>query len=88
MDDARRPFEQPGCQDPVVGKIVEARSVGGVSYAGVVRAVRYAGELGELFELGSPDDPGYRRLVLVADRATDLRELDALDDVARDGGPR
>jgi hypothetical protein len=58
----------------MIGRHVEITSTGGIVYGGRIRTIRAAGTLGELFELGS-DDPGYRRLVYVADRTTQIREL-------------
>jgi hypothetical protein len=45
-------------------------------YSGTVLSIRPDAELGELFELGSDDDPGYRRLVYVADRQAQIGDLD------------
>jgi hypothetical protein len=59
--------------DPLLGRRVEVRSVAGIAYYGVVRAIRRSGGLGELFELGS-DDAGYQRLVYVRDRADQVKE--------------
>lgn len=58
----------------MIGRRVEITSTGGIVYWGVVRAIRPAAELGELFELGS-EDPGYRRLVYVSDRTAQIREI-------------
>jgi hypothetical protein len=63
----------------MVGRNVEVRSGGGMCYYGIVRSVRAADGLGELFELGAPGDTGYQRLVYVADRAAQIRELKASD---------
>lgn len=60
----------------MIGKHVEIRSTGGIVYRGVVRIVRDAGNLGELFELASLDDPEYHRLVYVADRQAQIRKVD------------
>lgn len=60
----------------MVGKHVEICSTGGIVYRGVVRMVRDAGQLGELFELASLDDPAYRRLVYVTDRQAQIRKVD------------
>lgn len=57
----------------MIGRAVEIRSNGGIVYQGVVTAIRDGGELGELFELGSRTNPGYRRLVFVNDRVTQIQ---------------
>jgi hypothetical protein len=64
-------------QDPMLGRKVEVRSGAGMRYYGVVRSIRAADGLGELFELGASDDAAYQRLVYVADRSAQIRELDA-----------
>jgi hypothetical protein len=63
--------------DPLLGRRVEIGSVAGIRYRGVVRSIRDAGELGELFELGSDQDASYQRFVYVVDR---LVQVDLLED--------
>jgi len=60
----------------MVGRNVEVRSAAGICYYGVVRSIRAADGLGELFELGAPDDAGYQRLVYVADRSAQIRGIE------------
>jgi hypothetical protein len=64
--------------DPLLGRAVEIFSVNGMRYEGVVMAIRDRGELGELFELGSHDDPSYHRLVYVTDRLVQIRDLSTI----------
>lgn len=59
--------------DFLIGKHVEIRSVAGISYTGVVRAIAPDEGLGEIFELGSPTNPAYQRFVHVVDRAVQIR---------------
>lgn len=59
--------------DPLVGQNVEIRSAGGIAYHGIVRSIEPDDVLGELFELGSDDDPDYQRFVFVADRRIQIR---------------
>jgi hypothetical protein len=68
--------EGASLNDPMLGRHVEIRSVNGMAYSGVVDTIRDGGELGELFELGSRQDPRYRRLVYVVDRLVQIRHLD------------
>jgi len=71
----------------MIGRRVEILSTGGIQYFGIVRAIKDGGELGELFELGS-DDPEYRRLVYVVDRAAQIREIAADEGPAFEPAPR
>ena len=59
----------------MLGRVVEIHSVAGMVYDGVVRSIRPADELGELFELGSDSNPHYQRLIHVVDRAVQSREV-------------
>lgn len=61
--------------DPLIGRYVEIRSINGMPYRGVINTIRNQGELGELFELGSPQNPTYQRLVYVVDRPVQIRHL-------------
>jgi hypothetical protein len=61
--------------DPMLGRKVEVRSPAGIAYYGIVRSIRGANGLGELFELGSSDGADYQRLVYVIDRAAQIREV-------------
>ena len=75
-----RGFEvAPVKPDPMMGRHVEIRSAAGIVYRGVVKAIRDGGELGELFELGSPSDADYQRLVHVSDRFAQIAEVAAAD---------
>jgi hypothetical protein len=60
----------------MIGRRVVIHSTAGMLYSGTVLSIRPDAELGELFELGSDDDPGYRRLVYVADRQAQIGDLD------------
>ena len=62
--------------DPMLGVMVEIRSVAGIAYYGVVRSVRDAGELGEIFELGSETNEQYQRFIHVVDRLVQIQEID------------
>jgi hypothetical protein len=64
---------------PLLGCSVEIKSMNGIAYTGVVNSIRDGGELGELFELGSAQDPNYRRLVYVVDRLTQIRHRKSAD---------
>ena len=64
--------------DPLLGRAVEIFSVNGIRYEGVVMSIRDRGEMGELFELGSHDDPTYHRLVYVTDRLVQIRDLSTI----------
>lgn len=59
----------------MLGRNVEVRSGAGVCYYGVVRSIRAAAGLGELFELGARDNAAYQRLVYVVDRSAQIREI-------------
>ena len=59
----------------MLGRRVEITSTAGIAYRGVVKAIRDGGELGELFELGSTEDPAYQRLVYVSDRYAQIRAI-------------
>jgi hypothetical protein len=61
----------------MLGELVEIRSVAGIAYSGVVRSIRPADELGELFELGSDSNPEYQRFIHVVDRAVQIQEIPA-----------
>jgi hypothetical protein len=61
--------------DPLLGVTAEIFSVNGIRYEGVILAIRDRGELGELFELGSHEDPAYHRLVYVTDRLVQVHHL-------------
>jgi hypothetical protein len=61
--------------DPLLGCPVEIRSVAGIVYRGVVRAIRGADELGELFELGSDSNAQFQRFIHVVDRAVQVRKI-------------
>jgi hypothetical protein len=60
----------------MIGRRVEITSTGGIVYRGIVRSIKDADDLGELFELARRGDPAYRRLVYVVDRAAQVREVD------------
>jgi hypothetical protein len=60
----------------MIGRNVEITSAAGMVYRGIVRAIADRSELGELFELGSVQNPGYCRLVYVHDRGVQIREVD------------
>ena len=62
--------------DSMKGRSVEIRSTGGMVYCGVVRSIRHTGGSGELFELGSAENPEYQRLVHVTDRRAQIREIE------------
>ena len=59
----------------MIGQRVEIRSAGGISYHGVVRDIRPTDDGGEVFELGSNDDPLYCRYVYVTDRERQIDDL-------------
>ena len=61
--------------DPILGCLVEIRSLAGIAYRGVVRSIRPGDEFGELFVLGSDENAEYQRLVYVVDRAVQIRAL-------------
>jgi hypothetical protein len=61
--------------DPLEGRRVTIRSLGGIEYTGIVVSVRREKE-GELFELGEDESRSYRRLVHVTDRDAQVRLLD------------
>jgi hypothetical protein len=63
--------------DPMLGRLVEIRSLAGIVYDGVIRSIRDAGELGEIFELGSDTNARYQRFIHVKDRLVQIREIDA-----------
>ena len=54
---------------------MEIRSEDGVVYRGVVQSIADH-VLGELFSLGSETDPAYQRMVIVTDRAAQIRRLE------------
>lgn len=58
----------------MIGRPIEIRSIGGMVYQGIVKSIK-SGTDGELFRLGSAHDPAYERLVVVVDRATQIRQL-------------
>jgi hypothetical protein len=62
--------------DPIIGCLVEIRSVAGIAYRGVVRSIRPDKGLGEIFELGSEVRADYQRLVHVVDRSVQIRRID------------
>jgi hypothetical protein len=62
--------------DPIIGCLVEIRSVAGIAYRGEVRSIRPDKGLGEIFELGSAVQADYQRLVHVVDRAVQIRRID------------
>jgi hypothetical protein len=68
--------------DSILGRAVEIRSVAGIVYSGIVRSVRPDGEFGELFELGSARSADYRRLVYVADRLAQIRDLEDAEEAS------
>lgn len=61
--------------DILVGKQVEIRSVAGIHYAGVIRAITPDEGLGEIFELGSSTNPDYQRFVHVVDRLVQIHPI-------------
>jgi hypothetical protein len=61
--------------EPLIGRTVEIFSVNGIRYDGIVMAIRDRGEMGELFELGSHEDPTYHRLVYVTDRLVQVHRV-------------
>lgn len=63
--------------DPLIGVAVEVFSVNGIRYQGIVMSIRDRGEMGELFELGSHEDPSYHRLVYVTDRLVQVHHVPA-----------
>lgn len=63
--------------DPMLGRLVEIRSLADIVYHGVIRSIRDAGELGELFELGSDTNDQYQRFIHVVDRLVQIREFDS-----------
>ena len=73
---------EPVRSDSILGRAVEIRSVAGIVYSGIVRSVRPDGELGELFELGSARSADYRRLVYVADRLAQIRDLEDAEEAS------
>lgn len=60
----------------MIGRSVEIRSIAGIAYHGIVRAIRDGGELGELFEIGSEENSEYRRLVFVTDRQAQIQDME------------
>lgn len=63
--------------DPLIGRAVEVFSVNGIRYQGIVVTIRDREDMGELFELGSHEDPTYHRLVYVTDRLVQVHRLPA-----------
>jgi hypothetical protein len=61
--------------DPLLGHLLEVRSIAGIVYRGVVRSIRPADDLGELFELGSDTNAEYQRYIHVVDRVVQIREI-------------
>lgn len=61
--------------DPMLGRRVEIRSLGGIVYDGVIRSIRDAGDFGEIFELGSEINEHYQRFIHVTDRLVQIREI-------------
>ena len=61
--------------DPILGCSVEIRSIAGIIYQGVVRAVGPDKGLGEIFDLGSAARADYQRFVHVVDRAVQIRMI-------------
>jgi hypothetical protein len=62
--------------DPVLGCLVEIRSIAGIVYRGVVRSIGPDKGLGEIFELGSAVQAEYQRFVHVVDRAVQVRTIE------------
>ena len=60
----------------MIGRNVEIRSAAGMVYRGIIKTIREAGELGELFELRSPKDAEYQRLVYVTERLAQIRTIE------------
>jgi hypothetical protein len=60
----------------MIGRQVVIRSLGGIAYRGVVKAIRISDDGSEVFELGSERDSEYRRFVHVTDRNAQIREAD------------
>jgi hypothetical protein len=58
--------------DPMLGRLVEIRSVAGIVYQGVIRSIRPVEGLGEVFELGSDKNTAYQRFVHVVDRLVQI----------------
>jgi hypothetical protein len=73
---------EPVMSDAILGRAVEIRSVAGIVYSGIVKSVRPDGELGELFELSSERSAEYRRLVYVADRLAQIRDLEDTEEAS------
>jgi hypothetical protein len=63
--------------DPILGCLVEIRSITGIVYRGVVRSIGPDTGLGEIFELVSAVQADYQRLVHVVDRAVQIRKIAA-----------
>jgi hypothetical protein len=61
--------------DPLLGHLLVVRSIAGIVYRGVVRSIRPADDLGELFELGSDTNAKYQRYIHVVDRTVQIREI-------------
>jgi hypothetical protein len=73
---------EPVKSDSILGRAVEIRSVAGIVYSGIVKSVRPDEELGELFELSSERSAEYRRLVYVADRLAQIRDLEDVEEAS------
>jgi hypothetical protein len=73
---------EPVKPDSILGRTVEIRSAAGIVYSGIVRSVRPDAELGELFELSSAHSVEYRRLVYVADRLTQISDLEEAEEAS------
>lgn len=61
--------------DPLLGRLVEIRSVAGILYEGRIRSIRAVEDIGEIFELGADANAGYQRFVHVVDRLVQIREI-------------